>query len=138
MASDLDALRPLLKTRIDALSLGGAPISYQGQNFAIPNGKWVRVTVRWGRGQMVTGGSGVTGNHVTGVLILDVFDVPRGGLAAIEAIADTLRTSFSRVTVGAAYFFAPSGPEVIEDASQDKAAKWNHVQVQCPFELVEA
>lgn len=136
MASDLAALRPLIKTWIDALELG-IPVSYEGESFSIPNGAWVRTTIRWGNGQEVSGGTGVTGNHVTGVLFLEVHG-PRDGLAQAEATADTLRTSFSRTTVGAAKFFAPSGPEVLEDVSRDRAAKWNRVLVQCPFELVEA
>lgn len=137
MASNLDAFRVAVDAVITALALG-IPVSYQGERFTPPNGMWARATIRWGNGVMETGGTGVTGNRVSGALILDVFDVPRGGLAAIEAKADTLRSAFSRVTVGAGYFFAPSGLEVIEDAAQDKTAKWNHVQVTCPFDVREA
>lgn len=138
MASDLAALRPIVKTRIDALALG-VPVSYQGTAFVVPSGAWVRVTVRWGDGRKVTGGTGVTGQHVRGVLFLDVFGTPtEAGLAAAEDMADTLRDSFACVKVGATNFREPSGPEVLDDVATNRAAKWNRVQVKVPFVTEEA
>lgn len=137
MASDLDALRPAIKAVIDGLALG-IPVHYQGETFKPPAGMWMRVSVLWGRGRMESGGTGVSGNALPGSLMLSLFDAPRGGMAALEAKADVLRSAFSRVKIGAAFFFAPSGPVVVEDASQDQSAKWNQVAVSCPFELREA
>lgn len=134
MASALDTVRAGIEAAVAALSLSSAPISWPGVDFAHadPGAPWVRADIVWGSGRMVSGGTGVTGNAVTGVLKIKLYGPPGEGLGALYDLADVVRDGFTRRTIGTAYFFAPSGPR---DASEDA---WAGVIIDCPFEVREA
>lgn len=137
MASALATVDAAIKTALDGLSWGsGVTGAMAGEPFAPPRSTHWRADILYpsGGGDMSTGGSGVTGNAVRGLLKVRVFGpaTTSDALAAIKAQADIVRSYFSRRYVSTAYFFAPSGPMGAHEKN------WNVVVVDCPFEVREA
>lgn len=135
MASNTIAVEAAIHAAFkDEFDQGGDPtVAYPNVEFTPPDGPWIRFSVLWGAGQMTTGGDGTAGNHVRGVVMANVFDIPGKGTARIFAAADRIRNLFSRTTVGAAKFFAPSGPEPLQPEDN-----WAGVVIRCPFIAREA
>ena len=120
-----------------AVTFLATPINWDGVAFTQPNGPWIKPRILWGEGRMVTGGSGVIGNRFVGILSISFFGLPGKGKGALYGYCDTMRDAFSRALVGAAQFFAPSGPRDVDpdDASE---VQWEQVVITIPFEAVEA
>lgn len=152
MASSLETLRAALETALDALSLGGISIYWPGETYT-PSGTWAKAEILWtappavvlrlangtvrleGVGTesgMSSGGSGVTGNLLKGTLQVRISAPVGSGLSAVYTKADIVRDGFTRKSVGTARFLAPSGPKNVSDAT------WSAVEVDCPFEVMEA
>lgn len=152
MASSLETLRAAIETALDGLSLGGISIYWPGETYS-PSGTWAKAEILWtppaavvirvadgilrleGNGTesgMSAGGSGVTGNRLKGTLRVRVSGALGSGLSTVYTKADTVRDGFTRKSVGAARFLAPGGPKNVSDGS------WAAVEVDCPFEVMEA
>lgn len=135
MSSAMNTLRAAIEQKVSDTVDGDYPIHFSGTNFTPPDGPWLRATILFGQSRMVTGGTGVTGNRVVGLLKLELFDLAGMGEGTLYDYADTLRNAFSRAKVGAATFGAPSGPRPV---NTDDDAEWEQIDVTIPFEAPEA
>lgn len=117
-----------------AISFFKTPIAFPKAPFTPPDAPWLRATILWGESRMYTGGSGVSGNRVVGLLNLALFDHLNEGTGRITGYADILRNAFSRVDVGTAHFLAPGAPRETEDG---EFPEWAMVVVSAPFDAKE-
>lgn len=127
-------------------------LHWPGETYT-PSGTWAKAEILWtapsallfriGSGElrlegvgssseMGSGGAGVSGNFLKGTLRVQISTALGSGLSAVYTKADTVRDGFSRKSVGAAKFLAPTGPRNVSDAN------WAAVEVDCPFEVREA
>lgn len=129
MASAIDTARAGIEGRLQA-NWTRTRIAWPGHEFDAGDQDWLRLTLRFGAGEMQTMTSGGW-NTVEGLALIDVFTLGRQGLGVLYDYVDTLRDLFDRVTVGAVEFYAASGPRQLSDPH------WQGLQIEVPFIIEE-
>lgn len=126
------AIVALVKATNDAIGATKPALFFGGENVPTQQAAWLRASVLWGDGKTETGGTGVSGNLLTGVLHLSFFDLPGEGEGKIYGFVVPFRNAFSRVKVGGAQFYAPSGAKPVNGDPE-----WLQLVVECPFDYRE-
>lgn len=135
MASDLEnTLKQAVEQRLETQWAAATAIHWPNQNFDPPStGEWIEPALIGGDGGYLSGGSGVTGNRIVGVLSVNVFGQPGAGTGRLWELADNVRDIFSRWAAGNNIFFGvPSAPREVRNPARPQ------VVVTIPFQGREA
>lgn len=144
MASNTQAIRAAIETLANTTAATAGPsnaaiqIAFNDVKFKPPSGAiWAKATIQWGEGVTWTGGAGVTGNRVTGLLSLSIFGPAGAGDGDLYTVADAFRAAFSRWKDAGTdtQFLAPSGPRPVPGGDEEE---WAQVVVTIPFTVKES
>ena len=130
--SVLGAVEALVKSTNDAIGDSKPSLFFNDEKVPDQSGNWLRVSIMTGDSKPYRGGSGVSGNLVSGVLHLSFFGIPARGEGELTDLADVFRPVFSKTKIGIVNFFAPSLPKKIQDDPS-----WLQLVVECPFDYEE-
>jgi hypothetical protein len=145
VASGLATVQAAIEAKIETDWGSNTSICWPNTKFEpAADASFLRVSFAWDDADIVTkiGGSAGTGlNHVTGLLVLDLFVPADGsGFGAADDLVDAARDIVNRLSsVTNVKFAAPSGPvEVARGASAlglSGTTEWAQLQITCPFRV---
>jgi hypothetical protein len=131
MPSSLKSAESAIKERFNTQWAGLTPVAWPNVEFTPPTGTWVRLSIIWGSGEMVTM-DGI--NEIVGFVQVTVFTPTGTAASERNAKIDRAREIFNRVTIAGPpriAFGAASGPIEINDE------QWYAAATKIPFEVEE-